>query len=76
MLNLTASMAVAFGHLADDGFRPEGDLLFIGVADEEALGIHGAEWLTAHVPDQVRADYLITEAGGFPMPPPAAYGSR
>src|SRR5580704_3873294 len=68
MLNLTASMAVAFGHLAAEGFRPDGDLLFIGVADEEALGIHGAEWLTTHVPDQVRADYLITEAGGFPMP--------
>jgi acetylornithine deacetylase/succinyl-diaminopimelate desuccinylase-like protein len=70
MLNLTASMAVAVRHLADDGFRPEGDLLFIGVADEEALGIHGAEWLTTHVPEQVRSDYLITEAGGFPMPAP------
>jgi len=70
MLNLTASMAVAFRHLAADGFRPEGDLLFIGVADEEALGIHGAEWLTTHVPEQVRADYLITEAGGFPMEAP------
>jgi acetylornithine deacetylase/succinyl-diaminopimelate desuccinylase-like protein len=70
MLNLTSSMAVAVRHLADDGFRPEGDLLFIGVADEEALGIHGAEWLTTHLPDQVRADYLITEAGGFPMESP------
>ena len=49
MLNLTASMAVAVRHLADEGFRPEGDLLFIGVADEEALGSHGAEWLTEHV---------------------------
>ena len=35
-------------HLADEGFRPEGDLLFIGVADEEALGSHGAQWLTEH----------------------------
>jgi acetylornithine deacetylase/succinyl-diaminopimelate desuccinylase-like protein len=41
--------------------------VFIGVADEEALGTHGAEWLTEHVRDDVRADYLITEAGGFPM---------
>jgi acetylornithine deacetylase/succinyl-diaminopimelate desuccinylase-like protein len=69
MLNLTASMAVAFGHLADEGFRPDGDLLFIGEADEEALGSHGAEWLTAHVPE-VRTDYLITEAGGFPRDAP------
>src|SRR5580704_13805691 len=67
MLNLTSSMAVAMRRLADEGFRPEGDLLFIGVADEEALGIHGAEWLTTHLPEQVRTDYLITEAGGFPM---------
>src|SRR5580704_4262682 len=67
MLNLTASMAVSVRHLADEGFRPEGDLLFIGVADEEALGSHGAKWLTEHLADEVHCDYLITEAGGFPM---------
>lgn len=67
MLNLTSSMAVAMAHLARSGFKPEGDLVFIGVADEEALGTHGAGWLTDHIPDEVRADYLITEAGGFPM---------
>ncbi|HUY22189.1 MAG TPA: M20/M25/M40 family metallo-hydrolase [Acidimicrobiales bacterium] len=70
MLNLTASMAVAVRHVADEGFRPDGDLVFIGVADEEALGSHGAQWLTERVPDDVRADYLITEAGGFPMASP------
>jgi len=70
MLNLTASMAVAVRHVADEGFRPEGDVVFIGVADEEALGTHGARWLTEHVPDDVRVDYLITEAGGFPMAGP------
>ena len=37
MLNLTSSMAVAFRHLADTGFRPRGDLIFFGVADEEAM---------------------------------------
>ena len=70
MLNLTSSMAVSVRHLADEGFRPEGDLLFIGVADEEALGVHGAQWLTEHLADEVRCDYLITEAGGFPMAEP------
>ncbi|MHB8681985.1 MAG: M20/M25/M40 family metallo-hydrolase [Acidimicrobiales bacterium] len=70
MLNLTSSMAVAVRHLADDGFRPRGDLVFIGVADEEGLGHHGAGWLTEHLADLVRTDYLITEAGGFPMPSP------
>ncbi len=67
MLNLTSSMAVALRHLARDGFRPDGDLLFIGVADEEGLGTHGAQWLTEQVPEHVRADFVITEAGGFPM---------
>jgi acetylornithine deacetylase/succinyl-diaminopimelate desuccinylase-like protein len=70
MLNLTASMAVAVRHLARDGFRPDGDLLFIGVADEEAAGHYGAEWLTENLREHVQADYLITEAGGFPMAAP------
>ncbi len=66
MLNLTSSMAVAVRHLADEGFKPEGDLVFIAVADEEALGDHGAGWLVDNVASEVRTDYLITEAGGFP----------
>ena len=49
---------------------PKATSLFIGVADEEALGSHGAQWLTEHVADDVRCDYLITEAGGFPMASP------
>jgi len=36
MLNLTSSMAVAFRHLADTNFKPKGDVIFFGVADEEA----------------------------------------
>ncbi len=70
MLNLTASMAVAVRGVARQGYRPDGDVLFIGVADEEGLGTHGAGWLTEHVPDDVRADYVVTEAGGFPMAGP------
>ena len=45
MLNLTATMATGFRHLATSGFRPAGDLTYIAVADEEALGTHGAKWL-------------------------------
>ncbi|MHB8440074.1 MAG: M20/M25/M40 family metallo-hydrolase [Acidimicrobiales bacterium] len=67
MLNLTSSMAVAMRHLAHDGFRPRGDLVFVGVADEEGLGTLGAGWLTEHMPDDVKTDYLITESGGIPM---------
>src|SRR6056300_82441 len=43
MLNLTSSMAVAFRHLANSGFRPRGDLIFFGVADEESGSAYGAQ---------------------------------
>jgi acetylornithine deacetylase/succinyl-diaminopimelate desuccinylase-like protein len=67
MLNLTATMATGFRHLARSGFRPAGDLTYVAVADEEALGTHGAEWLCRNAADAVNADYVITESGGFPM---------
>jgi len=65
MLNLTSSMAVAFRHLADTGFRPTGDLIFFGVADEESGSAHGAQWMADHEPDAIRADYVLTENGGL-----------
>jgi acetylornithine deacetylase/succinyl-diaminopimelate desuccinylase-like protein len=42
--------------------------VYLAVADEEALGTHGAKWLTEHEHDAVAADYVITESGGIPMP--------
>jgi acetylornithine deacetylase/succinyl-diaminopimelate desuccinylase-like protein len=68
MLNLTASMAVATKQLARSGFRPEGTLIYLAVADEEALGTWGAEYLATSELDAVRADYVITESGGIPLP--------
>ncbi len=65
MLNLTSSMAVAFRHLARSGFRPKGDLIYFGVADEEAGGVWGAEWMFEHHPDVIDADYCLTELGGW-----------
>ena len=70
MLNITASMAVAFERLARSGFRPKGTLVLAAVADEEALGSHGAGWLTEHAADAVEADYVITESGGIPIETP------
>ena len=67
MLNLTASMAVAVRRLADDGFRPDGTLVFLAVADEEALGTWGTDHLTRHEADAVGADFVITESGGIPV---------
>ena len=45
MLNLTATMAVAFRDLARSGFTPRGTLVYLAVADEENLGTWGAEHL-------------------------------
>jgi acetylornithine deacetylase/succinyl-diaminopimelate desuccinylase-like protein len=70
MLNLTASMAVATKRLARGGFRPKGTLIYLAVADEEALGSMGAGHLVEHEADAVQADYVITESGGIPIPSP------
>jgi acetylornithine deacetylase/succinyl-diaminopimelate desuccinylase-like protein len=70
MLNLTASMAVATKQLAQSGFRPKGTLVYLAVADEEALGTYGADHLVAHERDAVAADFVITESGGIPFPSP------
>jgi acetylornithine deacetylase/succinyl-diaminopimelate desuccinylase-like protein len=76
MLNLTASMAVAVRHLAERGFTPRGTLIYAAVADEEALGSFGADWLLREHPDAVRADYVVTESGGFLMPLPSTTGPK
>ena len=65
MLNLTASMAVAFQHLASTGFRPKGDLIYFAVADEESGSAHGMRWMADHEADSIRADYVLTENGGL-----------
>ena len=74
MLNLTATMAVAFRRLADSGFKPKGTISYLAVADEEARGVWGADWLIDHELDDVKADYVITESGGFQVP--TANGTR
>jgi acetylornithine deacetylase/succinyl-diaminopimelate desuccinylase-like protein len=65
MLNITASMAVAFRHLATSGFRPAGDLIYFAVADEEAGSAYGAQWMADHHRDAILADYVLTENGGL-----------
>jgi acetylornithine deacetylase/succinyl-diaminopimelate desuccinylase-like protein len=71
MLNLTSSMAVAIRRLLTDGFRPRGTLVYLAVADEEALGTQGAKWLTENEPDAVRTDFVVTEFGGVRLPLPS-----
>jgi acetylornithine deacetylase/succinyl-diaminopimelate desuccinylase-like protein len=65
MLNITASMAVAFKELARTGFRPKGDIIYFGVADEEAGGVWGAKWMADQHWDAIACDYVLTEMGGW-----------
>ena len=65
MLNITSSMAVAFRQLATEGFRPRGTLIYFGVADEEAGGQWGAEYMVDNHWDAVGAEYVLTESGGW-----------
>ena len=65
MLNLTSSMAVAVRNVARSGFKPRGTLIYFAVPDEEAAGTYGAKWMTETHPEAVKADYVITEMGGF-----------
>jgi acetylornithine deacetylase/succinyl-diaminopimelate desuccinylase-like protein len=70
MLHITATMAVALRRLATRGFTPRGTLIYLAVADEEAGGTQGASFLTEREFDAVKADYVITESGGVPIPTP------
>jgi acetylornithine deacetylase/succinyl-diaminopimelate desuccinylase-like protein len=68
MLDVTASMAVAVKNLLVSGFKPRGTLIYTAVADEEAMGTYGAQWLTENKWDEVKSDYLVTEFGGARFP--------
>jgi acetylornithine deacetylase/succinyl-diaminopimelate desuccinylase-like protein len=65
MLNLTASQAVALKALARQGWRPQGTLVYLACADEEAGGMLGAGHVCKRHWDSLRADYLLTENGGL-----------
>src|SRR2546428_5535552 len=68
MLDVTASMAVAIRRLLSSGFHPRGTLIYSAVADEEAMGTHGAKWLVDNKWDDVKSDYMVTEFGGARFP--------
>lgn len=40
------------------------DVVFLAVADEEAGGGRGIEWLAEHHPETLEAEYVINEGGG------------
>ncbi|MDE3192723.1 MAG: M20/M25/M40 family metallo-hydrolase [Chloroflexota bacterium] len=68
MLGITASMAVATKRMMRSGWRPRGTFIYFAVADEEAMGTYGAEWMVNEHWDAVGCDLLVTEFGGTRLP--------
>jgi acetylornithine deacetylase/succinyl-diaminopimelate desuccinylase-like protein len=64
MKGQVAASAVAIASLAREGFRPNGDLIFLAAADEEVGAGFGVEWLCDAHPEAVRAEYAINEGAG------------
>ena len=76
MLSITVTMAVAVKKLLREGWKPKGTLIFSGMADEEALGTWGAEYLVNDRWDDVKADAVLTESGEPPLPIPTKGGPK
>lgn len=55
---------MAFLAMKRGGARLDRDLIFLAVADEEALGYHGVKFLLEKYPGDFKADLVINE-GGF-----------
>ena len=64
MKSQVAAEAVAGATLAREGWRPNGTLKLVFVADEETGGDLGAQWLCTEHADKVRCDMLLNEGGG------------
>jgi acetylornithine deacetylase/succinyl-diaminopimelate desuccinylase-like protein len=64
MKGQAAASAVAVASLAREGFRPNGDLIFVAAADEEVGVDFGCSWLCSEHPEAVRAEYVLNEGAG------------
>jgi acetylornithine deacetylase/succinyl-diaminopimelate desuccinylase-like protein len=65
MKHMAIMSALVLCRLKREGLRPARDLIFAGVADEEAGCDNGSRWLVDNHPDLVRAEYALGESGGF-----------
>lgn len=67
MKNMVAMQLMAMVLLKRQGWTLTRDVIFAGVADEEAGCTWGSLYLAEHHPEKVRAAYAISEIGGFTM---------
>jgi len=65
MKNMAAMSVAIITRLARERVKPKRDLIFAGVADEEAGCRHGSLWLCENHADLVRSEFAIGEVGGF-----------
>lgn len=65
MKNMAAMSVAIITRLGRERIRPKRDLIFAGVADEEAGCRQGSLWLCEHHADLVRSEFAIGEGGGF-----------
>ncbi|MGH2585872.1 MAG: M20/M25/M40 family metallo-hydrolase [Dehalococcoidia bacterium] len=64
MKGLGVSQLITFLLLKRHGVPLTRDVVFFAVADEEAGGQFGIEWLERHHPEALDAEYVINEGGG------------
>lgn len=67
MKHMAVMAALVLGRLAAEGGRLRRDVIFAAVADEEMGCDRGSRFLVDHHPELVRAEYALTEVGGFTL---------
>lgn len=67
MKNMVAMSAMTLVALRRAGLALERDVIFAGVADEEAGSRHGSVFLVERHPELVRAEYVLNEVGGHTL---------
>lgn len=64
MKNMAAASLETMLLLKRSGIALDRDVIFAGVADEEAGSKHGSVFLAENHPELIRAEYVLTEVGG------------
>lgn len=67
MKNMVAMSAMTLVQLKRSGATLARDVIFAGVADEEAGSRHGSLFLVEKHPELVRAEYVLNEVGGHTL---------
>jgi len=65
MKNMAAMSVAVMKRFAEDKVPLDRDIIFAGVADEEAGCAHGSFWLADHHPELVRGEFALGEGGGY-----------